>query len=134
MVNYLPICKYDSIKYAKMQKRSHNLSPAELGLALKRAFEARGITQPYLQARTGIDQSQISRIFNGRFRRVDGNNVQKLCKYANIANKKSRPPPPDPRKSDLLMKALSAVWDGSAKKERALAELICSLEPLLRHD
>jgi len=116
-----------------MQIITDNISPANLGQKLKKIFDEKGITQPAIALYTGINQSQISRIFNGDFRRLYGKNVRELCKYANIVIKKNQKSPQDPRKSNLLMNALGDVWDGSKQKERALAKLIRTLEPLVKN-
>jgi len=114
-----------------MQNLPSNISPEKLGRRLQVIFEERRVTQPEIERNTGVNQSQISRIFNGKFMRVEGKNVIKLCKYANLKINKSLLGGSDPRESEVLINALRDIWDGSQQKERALARLIRSLGPLV---
>ena len=85
------------------------------------------VSQLEIAAATGIDQSQVSRILNGEFRR-SSKNVQKLCLYANsllgISEK------PSPATNQVLMLAIGDVWDGTDKHAMALATVIRSLSSL----
>lgn len=116
-----------------MQIIDRNIAPKLLGDMLMEIFKKERVVQLDIQNNTGVSQSQISRILNGNFSRVDGKNVKRICKYANISLSENDVPTSDPRKSEILIGALQEIWDGTHKKEKALAGLIRSLGPLINN-
>jgi transcriptional regulator with XRE-family HTH domain len=94
---------------------------------LNRCILDKKLTQLGIAATTGINQSQVSRILNGDFRRPS-KNVLKLCSYANsFASVDDRL---SPATNHDLMSALELVWDGTDQHARALANVIRSLSSL----
>lgn len=80
-------------------------------------------SQTSVQAATGINQGQISRILRGEFTRIS-TNVVKLCKYAKIdlpEVPKSRLPP------DLTL-ALNKLWSGSGSNAKALSRMLRAIQ------
>ncbi|MGZ3857875.1 MAG: helix-turn-helix domain-containing protein [Bacteriovorax sp.] len=104
-------------------------SPAVIAKKLKAEFDRRGENQDSIAINTGIDQSQISRILNGKFKKAQGRNVEKICKYANISLKNLEMPP-DPSKNKVLMTAIEQIWDGSDKHAEAIAEVLRALKKI----
>lgn len=104
------------------------MNVTEIGKQLQKYLDDREITQENLAKAVKIDQSQISRIINGDFKKVS-KNVKKLCEYAKIdldSIKLHRNPAENPD----LMEALSLVWNGTNKNAKALAKVIRSLKEL----
>lgn len=90
---------------------------------LTKKFREAGMSQPEIAIGTGINQSQVSRILAGRFKRRS-KNVDKICKYAKIkvvADKIS------PINNQALMEALSYAWDGSEKHAKAIAKILYAI-------
>lgn len=114
-----------------MQNKYTSISPCELGLKLHDLFKKKDLTQLDIALETGIDQSQVSRILNGKFKSVDSKNVKKICKYAELEIRRKAKPRRKAHQSDLLMRAIDSVWDGSDKQEKVLAKLIRAVKPML---
>lgn len=79
----------------------------------------KGDTQVTLASLLGIDQGKICRVRNGQFRRLTPT-VAELCRYADFDLTIRR----NPASSEILMKALSEVWDGSDAHARLIARLL----------
>ncbi len=69
-----------------------------------------------------VDQTTISRLLNLEIK-DDTRRVKQLCRYAGI-NINDFVIRVSPKESDVLMKALETVWDGTAPHERWLARVI----------
>ncbi len=75
--------------------------------------------QLLIQEKTGIDQSQVSKILSGKSRRIS-KNVIKVCKYAKIdidSDDKLNV-------SEPLMSAVLNAWDGSQESERLIIDIL----------
>lgn len=95
--------------------------------ALKAAMASHRHTQRDVADATGVHQSQVSRFLKGEFVRLSSDSAKKLAKYAEIKTTATK----DPRDSRLLMDAIESVWDGSKRKEAALAKFIRDLSALI---
>lgn len=69
-----------------------------------------------------VDQTTISRLLNLEIRE-DTKRVKELCRYADI-NIGEFVIKVSPKESEILMKALETVWDGTGPHERWLARVI----------
>ena len=102
-------------------QRIHNKKTAE---RLQKAFRACGLLQAELAENSRINQSQVSRLLNGRFeRRTKG--LDALCMYLKVK--------PVFRNDVMslsgyphLASCLSEVLDGSKKRELAVVRLLKS--------
>lgn len=83
-----------------------------------------------LAARTGIHQSQVSRLLRGQFRRVSPN-VRKLLA---CAEHPARPAPdrPETQAREAVIRAALRTWDSTPEGARALVKLLRSVEELRR--
>ena len=105
-------------------------TPKELSKRLQRRMNELSLTQQGISTATQINQSQVSRILNGRFTRISSRNIMHICEYLCVDMQNNDVKRPDPSKSSLLMDALSHVWDGTEEGERVLAGLIGSIAAL----
>lgn len=120
-------------------KKFEKLQAKDLGKGLHLAFESIGMRdQMSIERSTGVDQSQISRIFRGDFR-VASKNLLVLCKYANIAldqytksqvKKNGVPPLSFDKNRGGILDAFEQVWDGSPEHALALSRLILATRGL----
>ncbi|HZM35357.1 MAG TPA: hypothetical protein VFC18_12795 [Burkholderiales bacterium] len=78
-----------------------------------------------LAARTGIHQSQVSRLLRGQFRRVSPN-VRKLLEV----KPEKKGPKPDLRSRKAVIQAALRTWDETAEGAQALVRLLRSVEAL----
>jgi transcriptional regulator with XRE-family HTH domain len=85
---------------------------SEADLALKLSKEIKGLS---------ISQSWVSRILNGRFRRLTPT-IRRVAAYANIPV--TRASPPDTKGAELIDKAVTEVWNGSLTHANVIARLI----------
>ena len=115
-----------------MQIKSNTKTPEKLSLELRTHFTKNKLKQVDIERNTGVNQAQISRILNGKFRNVDSKNVKLLCKYANLITKNESQLTKKANQSVLLMDAINSVWDGSECQEKLLAKLIKSMKPTLK--
>lgn len=99
----------------------------EVVVDLRQYIKSTACTQSDLSARTGIHQSQLSRILNGEARRIS-KNLLVLCKYANISVEMKDP---QPETNPDLMQALRDTWNGSERHAQQLAMLIRKAGPIL---
>ncbi len=75
--------------------------------------------QIFIQEKTGVDQSQISKILSGKSRRIS-KNVIKVCKYTKIDIDSD-----DKLKiSEPLMSAVLNTWDGSKESELLIIDIL----------
>jgi len=91
---------------------------------LREYLNREGLTLRQVSERVDVDVSQISRYLNGRFRRMSPN-LQAICKFAKVEWPSAVRT--DPCKSQVLIGALSHVWDGTTEHAEALAGTILSL-------
>jgi transcriptional regulator with XRE-family HTH domain len=83
-----------------------------------------------ISSKIGINQGQVSRILQGKFRKLDGHAMQ-LCQFlgvdlSEISAGKSR-------EAELaLEKALYRLWDGSQEDANRLVRLLEDLKELRR--
>lgn len=113
-----------------MQEITTKISPFEVSKRLSAVFDGRGELQKSIAKEVGVNQSQVSRILNGKFKNAESKNVIKICKYANISLKKDHEIPPDPSKNTVLMAAIGQIWDGSDKHAEAIAEVLRALKKI----
>ncbi len=78
-----------------------------------------------IAARTGIHQSQVSRLLRGQFRRVSPN-VRRLLGYKPEAVKKTR----NAEAEQAVIRAALKIWDETPEGARALVRLLRSVEGL----
>jgi hypothetical protein len=83
-----------------------------------------------IAARTGIHQSQVSRLLRGQFRRVSPN-VRKLLECAGTPQRPSRDQSALQGKQAVIRAALR-TWDATPEGARALVRLLRSVEGLRR--
>ena len=87
------------------------MEKADISLRIKKAMDMAKHTQTDVYNKTGVHQSQISRILKGDFER-DSKNVIKLCVYANcILGDDSK----ILHVKDLLIASIMELWDGTDK-------------------
>jgi transcriptional regulator with XRE-family HTH domain len=96
-----------------------DISPREIARQLQEFLAKTGLTQEALQKRTGIAQSQISRVMRGRFHRITPN-VRKLCAAAKIKTV----PLSTARDESEIAKLVRLIVGGSRHRERLLAKLL----------
>ena len=100
----------------------------QIAKRLNEYLEENKITEQIVAKATNTDQSHVSRIRNGKFKRIT-EKVKRVCSYASIElnlNEEKN----DPAKNIYLMEAISEVWDGTNEKAKALARIIRSLKGL----
>jgi transcriptional regulator with XRE-family HTH domain len=95
---------------------------------LRAAVTNRRVTQKEIELKTGVDQSQISRILKGHSKR-SSENVQRLCKFAQEL--------PDTSTDDGLCDAeafeiLSALLQGSPATQMGVVQLLRNFLALKR--
>lgn len=84
-----------------------------------------GITQQRIASELGVSQSQVSRVFSAAARRRS-RVYERVCKYVEGAGCGT----PAPARSQALMEALHAVWDGTETHAQLIARVIQSLAGL----
>lgn len=89
--------------------------------------EALNLRQVEIAAATGLSQSQVSRILNGR-RIRDSESTDAVCIY--VQSQAKTVGVKDVQSCAPLMTALSKVWDGTNKHAEALSSVIESLGAL----
>lgn len=97
--------------------------------ALRLAQQARllNISQTEIARATGVTQSQISRIFDGKIKR-SSRALDKISNYLDL--QPAEVSLDDVRKNEELMQALVSTWDGTDSHSKALATIIKSLRVL----
>jgi len=83
-----------------------------------------------IAARTGIHQSQVSRLLRGQFRRVSPN-VRKLLQYGRQPGQ-TRPPEGKDQAKQAVIRAALRTWDATPAGARALVRLLRSVDGLRR--
>ena len=78
-----------------------------------------------LAARTGIHQSQVSRLLRGQFRRISPN-VRKLLEVKPDA----KAPAPDVHAKKAVIQAALKTWDETPEGAQALVRLLRSVDAL----
>ncbi len=102
-------------------------NPQLLALQLAEQANRLNISQTEIATATGINQSQISRIFDGKVKR----HSKALEKVSVFLNMQPNVVPIDIVKSNNeLMQALSVTWDGTSAHSVALANIIRTLRAL----
>jgi transcriptional regulator with XRE-family HTH domain len=86
---------------------------------------ARRVQTVELAARTGIHQSQVSRLLRGQFRRISPN-VRKLLAYQPGAKAAA----PDGQSKKAVIQAALKTWDETPEGAQALVRLLRSVEAL----
>lgn len=98
-----------------------HISTAQVVSELQKFFADQGVTSSAGIAKlTGISQSQIYRNLFGQPKRLT-KTIRQLCIYANVSIVVD---PVNPATSQVLMDALSVIWDGSEEHARRLADLL----------
>ena len=94
----------------------------------KRSLAALGrrVSTVDIAARTGIHQSQVSRLLRGQFRRLSPN-VRRLLAYKPGPKKA-----PDLEAKQAVIRAALRTWDATPEGARALVRLLRSVEGLRR--
>ncbi|MCD6043901.1 MAG: hypothetical protein K0R40_3504 [Burkholderiales bacterium] len=97
----------------------------------RRALEALGrrAQTVELAARTGIHQSQVSRLLRGQFRRVSPN-VEKLLACAAQPARRTPDTQPQTKAKQAVIRAALRTWDATPEGARALVRLLRSVEGL----
>lgn len=93
---------------------------AELSKFVAGYMRKHKLHQQELAELANVPQPIISKVLNKKWKRFEGQ-VLELAEYVEFS------PTIDPRKSKILMNALTEIWDGSKGHELALASLIHSL-------
>lgn len=88
---------------------------------------ALGLRQKDIAEAIGVSQSQVSRVLGGRSSSRSAL-LSEIVRYADGAIE--RPDPAAVRKNEILISALSSVWDGTESHAIALASVIRSLSLL----
>lgn len=110
----------------KMQKKSALVF--ELGAALRQQMIVHGDTQQEVSQKTGVSQSDISRILNGQRKRL-GKSAKRLCQYACID---TSPTSEASAARELLSHTLHRAVGDNAAATLALIQVVESLIPLLQ--
>ena len=107
-------------------------TPGELARA-RRALAALGRRAQTIElaARTGIHQSQVSRLLRGQFRRVSPN-VQRLLDYAARPARRLPPTRAQAQARESVIRAVLRNWDATPAGARVLVRLLRSVEELRR--
>jgi hypothetical protein len=84
-----------------------------------------------IAARTGIHQSQVSRLLRGQFRRVSPN-VRKLLAYKPQPAGRGAGAQPKGHAKEAVIRAALRTWDETPEGARALVRLLRSVESLRR--
>jgi transcriptional regulator with XRE-family HTH domain len=113
-----------AISHIRLNGAMKNCSAIAVLQALRRWKVYSGLNQPEIASRSGVHQSQISRILRGDFKRIS-KNVRRLCKFAKINLHGGK------RSSALLEDSLRDLWDGSKTQEKALARLLAAVGGLV---
>jgi transcriptional regulator with XRE-family HTH domain len=109
----------------RINKRIDNKKTA---LRLREALRKSGVSQMSLSKVIGINQSQVSRLLNGRFQRAP-KSIYALCIYLKV-NPVARKDSIKLQKYPDLALCLDEVLDGSRKRERAVIRLLKSAQTL----
>lgn len=101
------------------------MTNAEIAHRLRKFLEDNQMSEKTLADQTDTDQSQISRIKNGKFTKLT-DNVKRVCEHASIDINEET----NPADNADIMGAISVVWDRTDKQAKALANVIRSLKEL----
>jgi predicted transcriptional regulator len=105
------------------------IDPALLALKLAQQASGLNISQTDIASATGVNQSQVSRIFDGKVKR----HSKALVKISKFIEMQSHGVSIDIVKSNNeLMEALASTWDGTSQHSTALATIIKTLKILKR--
>ncbi|MDO9365709.1 MAG: hypothetical protein Q7T58_05130 [Methylotenera sp.] len=106
-------------------------TPKSISDELTAKFKQAGIKQPLIAEKTEVNQSQVSLILSGKFKRRS-KNVDKICKYAKlkIIEHKVDQIKVDPIHNQVLMDALSNAWDGTDSHAKIIAKILNALGSL----
>lgn len=91
-------------------------------------IDSNSITQEEIEAFTGVNQGQISKILNGKAVTVS-KNVIKLCKYANINYEIS--PTFGPSDNKELLAAIESVIAGNPKRAKAIIGVVKAISHII---
>ena len=107
-----------------------NVKDRELAEA-RRALAALAERVPTVRvaADTRIHQSQVSRLFRGKFKRVSSN-VRKLLAYASTPERQRAPAEPAPDAKGAVIRAALQTWDTTPEGARALVRLLKSVRAM----
>ena len=109
---------------------STRVNATEIGRKIGDKMRQQGETQSAVSHRLGLHQSQISRILQGRFKRLSPS-VKKLCIDAGVrVDQVSHPQHYVP--SQRLVKAIGETWDGTATHEKALLKVLKAVNLIRR--
>ena len=106
------------------------LDPHRLAASLREALEKRGKTQSEAAIDCDIDQSQISRLLSGKFRRSSPNLI-KLCNYANVALPDKELDSGPPRLNTVLASVRKSFLSLDSNHQRDFALLLDALNSLV---
>jgi transcriptional regulator with XRE-family HTH domain len=82
--------------------------------------------QADISAKTGVSQSQVSKILSGRFKTISPN-VKKVCEYANIQINVRN----ELALTGELKEAVMDLLDGSRESEMALVKTLKTIKKLI---
>lgn len=99
-----------------------------LSRRLRRAAERRNLTQWEIAKEIGVNQSQVSRLLNGRFQE-ESPALYALCKHlkVDVASRKGHVSLAD---FPELSACLNEILDGSRQREKAVVRLLRSARDL----
>lgn len=106
----------------------NSMTIEEIASEIRKRIDGGTATQASIAMELGMDQSQLSRIIRGQFKRLSPH-VRNLCSYAHI-DVESIVPCKKHQISKKLRDVVEEVWDGSVRHERALIKTIKSLQHL----
>lgn len=121
------LCNY-ALLYNSMQRPHRPIEEilVDLRAALTREIDSKRTNQTAIAKATGVSQSTVSRVLRLKRIRI-GRSIDRLCNYANIALEGDLP---NPANSQVLMDALTEVWDGTLQDAKLLAKIIRCLRQL----
>jgi transcriptional regulator with XRE-family HTH domain len=109
-------------------QRTRKLDPRKTAQRLQAAFRRSSYTQAKLARLSGLNQSQISRLLRGNFKRKS-RGLYALCKFLNV-RLESAFIPASLSRYPKLAECLSSLLDGTELKERAIVKLLESAKLL----
>jgi len=103
---------------------SFRIDKAKTSLRLKAAAARQNLKQADIASKTGINQSQVSRLLKGKFQRRS-KNLNALCQILNVKVAVAKGEISLSQYPDLSA-CLSEIMDGTRQKESAVVQLLNS--------
>lgn len=99
-----------------------------IGSLLREKASSMRLSQAEIAKKTGMSQSQVSRILAGRFNRLS-KKVMQICKFLEVQSSVSIT---TSHLSKRLSDAVLAAWDGTKAHEDALVRLLSALRGAMK--